>query len=196
MTVRRGTALLAGAAVFSLSVACQDIPLLPHWNADWNVPLPSQNIALYGPFTGTVPAGASASVSFAPQRLALDGTIGSLLDQQLTNASLVLTISKNLPVSATDTVFVAPDSAGLTTASATRIVVPVNVAATDLVVTDTVPVTTEGVVMLQTLASARAAVWVQLRGRVLFAGPGTLTIAPGDSVHVRLSLLATIAVSR
>ena len=188
---------LAGtsALLACLTVACQDVPLLPHWDADWNVPLPSQSIAL--PFAGVVPAGTSASISSAPQRQSLDGSVGSILDQNLSNAALVVVLSKTLPVSSDDTVFVAADSASLTSSIATRIVVPVTLTAADLTpVSDTVVIPTAGILMLQSVAQSKGSLWVQLRGRVSYAGPGTLTVAPGDSIHVRLSLLATIAVSR
>lgn len=186
----------AAALVTAVTVACQDIPLLPTWDADWNVPLPSQAIALFGPFPGAVPAGTSANVSFPPQSQSLGGTVGSLLDQDLSNAALVVVLSKTLAVSGSDTVFVAADSASLTNAAATRIVVPVAFTAADLTVTDTVPVSTAGIAMLKSVAQAEGSLWVQLRGRVTFAGPGVLAVTPADSIHVRLSLLATIAVSR
>jgi len=195
MNNSRLTLAILSALATSVTLACENIPLLPHWDADWNVPLPSQSIGV--PFAGIVPAGTSATMSSVPQRQSLDGSIGSILDQSLSNAALVVVLSKTLPVSTDDTVFVAADSASLTNVSATRIVVPVTLTASDLTpVTDTFTIATPGLTMLQTVAKAKGSLWVQLRGRVTYAGPGTLTVAPGDSIHVRLSLLATIAVSK
>lgn len=182
------------ALVFLLG--CVDIPLLPHWTADWSVPLQTQDIALYGPFGWSVAAGTTASISFPPQRQALTETIGSLLNQKLSDASVVVTIRKDMPVSAIDTVFVAPDSASLTNPAAQRIVIPVTVSATERSLVDTVALPGNGLAMLQAQARMKGAIWVQLRGQVLFAGPGTLTVTTADSVYVRLTLLATIAVSR
>ncbi len=192
---RRSSTALLLIAVSCIGAACRDVPLIPHWYADWNVPLPSQDIALLGPFPFTVMPGISASIGFPPQRQPLTGTAGDLLGQELSNAALVLSIRKTVPVSGTDTVFVAADSAGLRDSTATRIIVPVSVAATDQAITDTVPIQPAGLAMLQQLALAHGSAWVQLRGRVAFNGPGTLTVTAADSVHVRLSLLATIAVS-
>lgn len=191
--------LAAGRHALVLVIACigcRDVPLFPHWGADWNVPLPTQDISLFGPFGWSVPAGSTASIGFPPQELPLTGTIGSLLDQQLSRSSVVLAVTKGLPVSAIDTVFVAAGLTDLSDETAARIVIPITVAATALTLTDTITVTTAGLAMLRTVAAAGGSVWVQLRGQVTFAGPGTLTVTPADSVHVRLSLLATIAVSR
>jgi hypothetical protein len=196
--MNRSRIAAAGLSVLvtSVTLACKDIPLLPHWDADWNVPLPSQAIALFGPFPGLVPPGTSANISFPPQSQTFGGSVGSLLEQNLSNAALVVVLSKALAVSGADTVFVAADAASLTNAAATRIVVPVAFTAADLTVTDTVPVTAAGITMLQNLAQSNGSLWVQLRGRVSYAGPGNLTVTTSDSIHVRLSLLATIAVSR
>lgn len=189
-------AACALALLTSVTVACEDIPLLPKWNADWNVPLPSKAIALFGPFSATVPPNTSANVSFAPQKQDLGGTVGTLLDQQLSNAQLILGLDKTKPVSGNDTVFVAADSLSLTNSAGTRIVVPIVFLATDLTVTDTVAISAAGVTMLRTAAQNEGTLWIQLRGRVTYAGPGNMTITPGDSIRVRLALLATIAISR
>jgi len=196
MTKTRTATAAVSVLVTCVTIACKDIPGLPHWDADWNVPLPSQDISLFASFPGAVPPGTSANVGFAPQTQTLDGSVGAILDQDLSNAALVVMLSKTVAVSGTDTVFVAPDSLSLTSGPATRIVVPFSFLASDLSVTDTVPVSSAGIAMLKSVAQANGSLWIQLRGRVSNPGPGTLTVTPADSLHVRLSLLATIAVSQ
>lgn len=188
---------LGAVLVTSITIACKDIPLLPTWDADWNVPLPSQDIALFGPFPGVVPPNTSANVGFPPQKQSLGGSVGSILDQDLSNAGLVVVLSKSaaMTVSGNDTVFVAADSASLTNPASTRIVLPMTFAESATSVTDTLAIATAGIAMLKNVAQSDGTLWVQLRGR-LSHSTGVLTVTPGDSIHVRLSLLATIAVSK
>jgi hypothetical protein len=197
-THRLAAGLLAAAAV-SVSVACQDVPLLPKWDADWYIPLPSEAIALGGAggvFPGTVPPGTSANISFPPQTQQLDESVGSLLRQELSNGRIIVTLTKTLAVSGSDTLFIAPDQASLTVNTASVIVVPVAFTATDLSVTDTATVLPSGLTMLKNVADAQGTLWIQLRGQVSYNGSGNLTVTAADSIGVKLAMLATIAVSR
>lgn len=187
---------VAVALVTTVTLGCEDIPLLPTWDADWNVPLTSRGIQLSTAFGGSVPAGTSADISSTVQPQSLDGAIGGLLDQEIRSAEVIVTLTKTLAISADDTIFVAASAADLTNAAATRVVVPMALAAADQSVTDTVPVPAAAVTMLRTTAAAGGTLYVQLRGRATWAGPGSLTVTPTDSIGMRLALLARIAVSR
>jgi len=179
------------ATVTCVTLACKDVPLLPKWDADWYLPLTSQGVALLGPFAGSVPPGTSASVSFLPLPQSLDGAIGSLLQQPLSNGRVIVTLSKGLPVSGADTVFLSGTSGG----------VPVDTfavafAAGDASVTDTIPIGSAGLSLLSSQASSNGSIYIQLRGRISYNGAGNLTVTSADSIGVKLALLATIAVSR
>jgi hypothetical protein len=191
---------VAGAAIVAvLAAGCEDVPFVPKWDADWNVPLPSSAIYLQSSFgTLPIPPGASANISFPPQQQTLDEAVGEVLRRDLRAASLILTLTKsaNLQFSATDTLFVAASQADLTNAAANRIVVPVTFAASDVAVTDTTAVTSGGLTMLQTVAgSPGGELWIQLRGRATFEGSGFYTVQPTDSIGVKLALLVRIGVS-
>jgi len=187
---------VAVALATTVTLGCEDVPLLPTWDADWYVPVASQGIDLLGPFAASVPAGTSANVSFAAQQQSLDGAIGGILEQEVRSAQVILTVTKTLAVSADDTLFIAGSAADLTNAAAVRILVPVALTAADVSVTDTVPVDPAGLALLQTTAQNGGSIFVQLRGQATWAGPGSLTVTANDSIGVRLALLARIAVSR
>lgn len=189
-------AACAAALVTCVTLGCEDVPLLPKWDADFNVPLPSQRIGLLGPFPAVVPPGTSGNVSFPPQQEPLDDAVGDLLVDKLKAADVILTLSTTVPLDGADTVFVAANNADLTNAAAQRIVVPVTLVAAVPTLTDTVPVNAGGLAMLQTVAQNSGTLFIQLRGRVTYPGPGNRTITANDSIGVRLALLARIAVSR
>lgn len=188
-------ALVAGALAAFVGAGCQDVPFAPKWDADWYVPLPSQKITLTTFFPAFVPAGTSADVSFPPQPQKLDASIGSILQQDLRAALLVMTLTKSVPISADDTLFVASSRANLSNGAPSTIVFPITLATTDTEVQDTLAVNQAGLTMLQTTAAAEDSLFVQLRGRATYSGPGTLTITPSDSIGIRLALIARIGVS-
>jgi len=190
------TAALAAAVVTLVTIGCKDIPLLPKWSADWNIPLPSQRIPLQGPFPAIVPAGASAHVSFPPQALPIDGAIGQLLKSPLSNASIFMVVTKSIPLNGQDTLFVAATVADLSNPAATRIVVPIALTAGNAQDSVQSPVSAAGLAMLQSVANSSGSLQVQLSGQVTYPGPGTRTITLTDSIGVRLGMLSTIAVSR
>lgn len=189
----------AGAALCVF--ACKDVPLLPKWNADWNLPLPSQSIKnIFGAVPVTIPAGTSASVSFT-QSQTVDGPIGGLLKQQLSNASFIVTVTKSIPLDGVDTLFIAADTFAFTNPAATRIVVPITLSAANVgAVKDSIApnpvVSASGLLMLQNIANSSGTLWIRMKGQVTYPGPGSRAVQPGDSVLLKLALLSTIAVSR
>ncbi len=188
-------ALVTGALVALVATAC-DVPFAPRWDADWNVPLPSQKIVLLGQFPAAiVPAGTSANVSFPVQPLELDASIGTILQQELRSASLALTLTKSVAISGTDTLFVASSRANLSNNDPSTIVLPMAFAAADTQVDSTRAVSAAGLAMLQTVAEAKDSLFVQLRGRATNPGPGTITLTATDSIGIRLALIARIGVS-
>ncbi len=196
MITPRLRAALAAAFVTGVTMGCVDVPLLPTWDADWYVPLSSQRIGLLGPFPAAVPPGTSAQVSFPPQQQSLDDAAGSILDQEMRSANVVLTLSSSIPLDGADTLFIAATSADLTNGSAQRVVVPITLVASVPTFTDTVAVTADGLTMLKNAAAAGGDIFIQLRGSVTYPGPGIRTITASDSIGVRFALLARIAVSR
>jgi hypothetical protein len=191
MRTRFLAAACAAATVTGVTLACKDVPLLPKWDADFNLPLTSQGIALLGPFPATVPPGTAAPVSFGPLSQSLEGAIGTMLDQDLSNGRVIVTLTKALPVGGADTVFV----------SASRTATPTDTLAMTLLaadqsVTDTIPISSAGLNLLRSQASAKDSIFVRLSGRMSYNGSGNLTVTSADSIRVKLALLATIAVSR
>lgn len=182
----------AAAAGFALLQACD----LPKWDADFNVPLPSQRIRLDSAFgVSSIPPGASADISFPDKRAGLDESLGDLLKEVLA-ARLIATITTTVPFDGQDTVFVAGTSADLTNPNATRIALPMQLQPATLVRVDTISVTAAAVAMLKARAEAGDSLHVQMRGRMTYPGPGTRNLTPTDSVGVRLELLIRIPISK
>ncbi|MDP3772844.1 MAG: hypothetical protein Q8Q85_01100 [Gemmatimonadales bacterium] len=193
LTVR--PALVAGALAAFAAAACNDVPFAPRWDADWYVPLASRKIELLGPFPPVVPAGTSANVSFPAQPQKLDASIGAILQRDLDSALLVMTLAKSVAISALDTLFVASSLANLTNGAASTIVFPMTLLTSDTRVEDTLVVNAAGLGMIQTVAAAQDPLFIQVRGRATYPGPGTLIITATDSIGIRLALIARIGVS-
>lgn len=188
-------ALVTGALAALAATAC-DVPFAPRWDADWDVPLPSQKITLLGQFPAPiVPAGTSANISFPAQAQELDASIGTILQQELRSASLSLTLTKSVAISGTDTLFVASSRPNLSNGDPSTIVLPMAFAASDTRVDSTRAVSAAGLAMLQAVAEAEDSLFVQLRGRATNPGPGSITLTPTDSIGIRLALIARIGVS-
>lgn len=191
--------LAAGVLALLAAPACNDVPVLPKWDAEWYVPLPSQAIALGGagqfPIGVPIPPGTSASVSFPVQSLALDQAIGRILRQQLSNGRVILNVVTPFALDGADTLFVAADPASLTNpADTARIVVPFTLVASQSSITDTVGIT-QGLSVLSTAAQNDASLYVQVRGRVTYSGTTSRTVTAADSIGVRLALLTRIGIS-
>lgn len=184
-------------ALMSLGVAaCSDIPLLPEWDTEWSFPLVSRTSdRLFGALTVTVRPGAAFNVSFPAVKVQLDERLQALLGRQMTNASLVISISKVLQVAGNYTLAVASDSAGLHVMPDSGIALRFAISQVAHSTTDSADFSVAGLAMLQGVANSKGVLWIQLRGRTTYGGPGDLVIAPTDSINVQLTLRATIASS-
>lgn len=191
----RARAAWAAACVIGITTACNDVPLLPQWDADWNLPLPSSAQALP---VAVIPNNTPAvAVSSPVDTQSLANSIGQLLKQDLSNASVIVTLSKTVNLSGTDTLFVASSQANLTNAGdPTRIVVPLSYTSADRTLVDTVAVTAAGLSMLQSVATNEGNIFLQMRGSVQNNSGATVTTTTADSLRVKLALVATIGVSR
>jgi hypothetical protein len=195
----RFRAAACGVVIAMAAAGCEDVPLVPRWDADWYVPLPSDSIYLSSgfPVGVPIPPGTSADVNFDPQTQSLDDTAGELLRRLRETARIIFTVSKPpaLAFSGVDTLFVAANQADLTNPASSRIVVPFVIAASAASVTDTVTIPTAGINMLRAVANARGVLWIQMRGRATYEGSGPATISSTDAIGVRLALLARIGIS-
>lgn len=186
---------LVGALLGLIAAGCHDIPLVPKWDADWYVPLPSKSIRVGDFFPGAVVLpNQSANVSFPSQCLALDASIGQILSQDLRAGILSLSYVSSLALTGSDTLFIASDSSAssLATGSAKLIAsLPFALAQTTTArtVSDTLNSTQ--------LANIKTAtnICAQMRGSLKNGGSAPVVLTGTDSVGVKLSLTATIGVS-
>lgn len=186
-------ALVAGALAAVGAAGCNDVPLVPKWDADWYVPMASQTIQLPN---GTIPGGVSVSDSFPTQAQDMGDAAGQVLSRDLRSASVIFTLDKNVDVSVADTLFIAASAADLGNPNATRIVLPVTMNASATTTSDTVAVIQSGLTMLANVAEAAGTLFIQMRGTVSNPGPGSVTIDnSNNTIDVRLALLARIGVS-
>ncbi len=202
MHVRR---VIAGALVTSAAaaVACKEPPFAPRWDAPMYLPLTTQPIALSQfvppPPLNVIPAGDSARIYFNPQPQDVTGALGDVLKNLVTDPArartvLTLTIRKRTPVSSADTLLLSPDSLGLYGGNPLTIVFPMSLAVTDTSVTDSIAVAPASITMLQNAGSTKTPLWIQLRGQVRNPGASPITITGADSLTMRLTATATIAV--
>lgn len=195
------TRLAAIAAITSIVlVACKDIPLLPRWNADEKIPLASQKITVSPPFPSgvTVPNNTSQNVSFPAQSQTVDGLVGQILQPGLVAGTIVSVVTKSasVTINGNDTLFIAQTQADLTNPLAQRIVVPLTITATNTKDSAQAVINAGGLTMLQSVATASGSLWIQMRGQATCANASGCTFTAGDSVGVRLTLLATVPISR
>lgn len=199
MTRRTMLALGAGlcTAVFA---ACEDVPLLPRWDADWLLPLPSQSISFQSEWGApAAPPNASFAVDFPPQSQQTDEALGSVVGETLRELRIVLALRKPAAtqIGTIDTLFVgsAPDATTLSVATPGTIVVPLALAIGDTLSMDTIVVTAQNLAMVQQVAGVEGFLYVQLRGRAT-AGPSGHTFSSSDNLGVRVQLIARVAMSR
>ncbi len=180
--------LAAGLVIFVTS-ACKDVPLLPHWDSSWNVPLPSQ--ALVIPTGIPIPSGLSAPASFQTQD-ALDKSVGQLLSNAADTGSVILTVSKQASLALSGNFTVDIDSSGAFGAS--KISIPVSFAATATTVTDTAHA---NLGMIRAAADNNGTLYIRMNGTVTNPGPGTVTPnSSNDTITVKIAAIATIHVSQ
>lgn len=197
--MRNRLKLLGAACAAVLAAACEDVPFAPKWDADWYIPVPSEPIRLQqklAPVT-TVPPGLPAVTASDTSQQDLGESIGQLLDQQIRSASLIVTLTKPaaLPFTASDTVIVARTVTDLSNAAATRILVPIAIAAADASVTDTTVISSGAIDMLRQAAASDGTLFIEVRGRIQYTGSTPHTLTAADTIGVRLALLARIGVS-
>ena len=182
-------ATFAAACVTCVTAAC-DVPVLPQWDTDWNLPLPSQAIPL-APVP--IPNNTTIAATMPTQTQDLDASIGELLKNASDTGAVVITITKpaGLALSGADTLFIASSAAGLDNpGAASRIEVAFAFAATDGTKSDTLPVLNLGIV--RTAADNGGTLYLRFRGTITNNSGGVVTPAATDSIAVKLALLATI----
>lgn len=200
MHVRRALALVGAVAAAGFA-ACKDVPLAPRWDADMYMPLSTKAIYLNNFFPiGFIPPATSGNVNFTPQQQDVSGAVGDVLKNLVTDPTrartvLTLTVSKTTQISANDTLFVAPDSLSLTSPNPGRVVFPVTLATTDLSRTDSLAISQASINMLQGAATTKAPLWIQLRGQVSNSSGSNIVITAADSINIKLTVTARIAVS-
>lgn len=209
MQLRRALALV-GAVTATALAACTERAFMPRWNADMYLPLSTTAIHLDTRFGGVIPGNVSDTVSFSPQPQSVDGTIGDILKNLVTDPSqartiLTLTVGKRTAIAANDTLFIASHSSGLKpTAQDTTIGFPLSLAAADATVTDSISLSVAQITMLrQTVENGCSSgpcvqpsqqLFVQLRGRVSNPSASPIAVTSADSITVKLTVTARIAV--
>jgi hypothetical protein len=200
MRLRRALGL-AGAVTAVAFTACKDLPFAPRWDADMYMPLSTKSIYLNNAFPiGFIPPATSGNVSFPPQQQDVSGAVKDVLKNLVTDPTraltvLTLTVGKRTAISAVDTLFVAPDSVSLTAANPGRVVFPIALLTTDTSVTKVDTIALASIQMMQNAATSQAPLWIQMRGRVSNPGASPLTITQADSITIKLTVTARVAVS-
>jgi hypothetical protein len=178
------------AAVICVTTACGEIPLLPQWDANWNVPLPSQSLTVPA---GTIPAGfPPQNVSFPTQQQPLDKSVGSLLKDAADTGQVQMTLDKQASLALNGAMTLQIDSTSAF--GPATISLPFAIAATE-----TIKVTTSAtnLAMIRATANAGRSLYIRLSGTVSNPGPGSVVVtAANGTINIRLALLATIHVSR
>lgn len=192
--VSKVTAALVAATAMGLS-ACEDVPFVPRWDADWVVPLPSQTIRLPNYFPLAIPPGFEAPVSFDQDLpLSLDASIGDLLEQSLDTASVTLELQYNLQMSGQDTLYVDRLRANLGNAAAARIVFPITFSGFSA--RDTLRISPAAIRMISETAAAQDTLWVRFSGQMRYDGSSPHTVSSSDTIAVRAQILARVRISR
>lgn len=195
MKLRWSAAL--GAPLCALVVAaCGDVPVLPQWDADWYVPMPSQSVDFGTAFGGSsVPANFGFPFSYTDS-LDMNGAIGDLLQKDLRSASVIMGLSKHTQVSTTDTLFVGESDAALTAGNTRTILFVLNMTVSDTGVTDTTVITANNIQMLTDVANSPSGkLHIKVVGRAS-TGSSPVTLTSADSLAIRTALVARIAMSR
>jgi hypothetical protein len=211
MHVRRALALVGAAAAAAAFAACKEPPFAPRWDADMYMPLSTAAIHLDSRFGGVIPGNTSDTVSFPPQSQGVDGPIGDILKNLVTDPTrartvLTLTVGKRTAAAATDTLFIASHSSGLRpTPQDTTIRFPLSLAASDTTKTDSITLSVAQITMLrQTVAQdcvplfgpcsqPSQQLFVQLRGQVSNPSVSPIVVTSADSITVKLTVTARIA---
>jgi len=181
----------------AVTLACNDVPLLPQWDADFYVPVTAGKLSIPGAGT-VIPANtASPSVNGPIHSASMAGTTGDLLNKVLdslaTNVRIEIRVKKsaNLAASLADTIYLAADSAGL---ASTTVANGFAMATTDTAIVDTLVMGAAQVNLIHSLVMASGTLWLQTRGHAT-TGASPVTIQATDSIHVRVGLLVAVPVA-
>lgn len=196
---RRVTAALVTLACAAAAAACKDIPVLPKWDADWVLPLPSQTISFPTELGAvTVPPTASFPIDFPAQQQAMDGSMGQIFADSglLRSAQVILELRKNTALATNDTLFVGESQAALVHGNPRTIEISLNMSGADTMVTTTLPITGTNLQMLRSVTDTQGDLWIKLSGRA--SNPSTtqsVTLTSADQLGIKVRLFATIGVS-
>jgi len=186
-------ALLCAAA----GAACHDVPLLPKWDADWVIPLPSQTISFPGAFGSfAVPPKDTVPISFPPVSQSLSGGVGNLFADPglLRSAKVVLELRKTTALAVIDTVFVGEAPDALVNGNPRTIQLRLDMTTSDTMVVDTLVVTSTNFQMLTDVTNAKSALWLKLSG-IANSGATPVVLTSADQLSARIQLVATVGVS-
>ena len=196
----RWSAALGALACTVLAGACKDIPVLPQWDADWYLPLPSQRINLDSAATAafgfdSVPPNQSFPFSWTLSQ-EMNGAIGELLKKDIVGGHLIMTLTKSagLQLGFNDTLFVSGAATGTPHGT---IVFGLNMLPADLAAVDTIVLDTTNINMLSAVANdttGHDTLYVRIRGRG-YTGNSWVRLS-SDTLAIRAALLARIAVSQ
>jgi len=191
------TKLLLAVIVMAVT-GCEDVPLLPKWDADMAIPIASRGIAFSAVFPATIPASPSPTLMMSTpvETQQLDDAVGDLLDGTLRGGSIVFTVTSTLQVNGSDTLYIANSAGGLNATTPGTIVAPFTLSSTAASITDTIVIPQAGIDMLQSTAQAGGTLHVQMRGSAQYVGPAPRVLNASDSLTVSIRCLCTVAVSR
>jgi len=197
---RKPLLVLCTLACTVLAGCPDDLPVIPQWDADWALPLPTQSIPLDSSFGGiTVPPNTSFPIDFPVQQQPLDQTFSTLdLGERLRPGSkIVLTIGKaaTTALSIVDTIFVGESSTALNATDPRTIRLRVDLASGATASTDTITITTANLDMIQDVARFGGFLFVQARG-VASSGAAGYTFTGTEVLTVRAQIIARVAIAK
>ena len=197
---RKPLLVLCTLACTVLAGCPDDLPVIPQWDADWALPLPSQTINLPDEWgTLTVPPNTTFPIDFPVQQQPLDQTFSTLdLGERLRPGSkIVLTIGKaaTTALSIVDTIFVGESSTALNATDPCTIRLRVDLASGATASTDTITITTANLDMIQDVARFGGFLFVQARG-VASSGAAGYTFTGTEVLTVRAQIIARVAIAK
>lgn len=190
--------LVLGTLACAALAACEDIPVLPKWDANWVVPLPSQTVSMPSAPGVLLPQGTTFTVTFPAEEQSLGEALGAFnLDETLRAADLVVALAKpaSTNVGFDGTLYVGASEAALNDTDPATVRLAFTIPATGTIDTATVTLTTANLDMIRQTAAADASLWVQLRATGT-VGSGGHTVTANDTLSVRAQLFARIAMHR
>jgi hypothetical protein len=193
--------LVLGTLACAATVACNDIPGIPKWDADWFIPLPSQTINLPDEANNvpSLPPNAEFPIDFPIQQQAMDESFANFkLDETLregTRIELTLRKPSFTQIGTSDTLYIGESDAALVSSNGRTIRVILSMGVSDTMVVQTLTISPANLDMIQDVARSGGNLSVQLRGRAV-VGPSGHTFSSNDQLGVRVVLFARVAMSR